>query len=119
MKQYIRHIALVIAAFLVAEFAWGENWSGEMSGTKTISETINVTGTVLIKNGKTLTIQPSGANRTIRPSTKLDSNPMFKIENGGKLMVGLLLVVLQEVQVFILLPSMVQLLLWRIEVMII
>lgn len=85
MKSYKFHIITFIAALLVADVAWGVNWSGEMSGTKSLTETVNITGTVTIKSGTTLTIKnTSGSNKTIRPANAING-PMFKIEDGGKL----------------------------------
>lgn len=87
MKQYIRHIVLFVWLLSISNWCSGADWSGKMSGTMTISETINITGTVVIESGKTLTINPSGANRTIRPNASLGSSPMFKIEDGGTLVI--------------------------------
>ena len=85
MKKYIYHIITVFAALLVADVAWGVNWSGAMSGTKSLTETVNITGTVTIESGKTLTIEnTSGNDITIRPANAING-PMFKIEDGGTL----------------------------------
>ena len=105
MKQYIRHIVLVIVAFLVAEFAWGKTIptnGGTLTGTYDLTTNVQLTaqctvsGDVTINlNGKTLSttsairffLVNSGGKLTINGPGIITGGNLGSTNNGGAIFV--------------------------------
>ena len=105
MKQYIRHIVLVIVAFLVAEFAWGKTiptTGGALTGTYDLTTNVQLTaqctvsGDVTINlNGKTLSttsairffLVNSGGKLTINGPGIITGGNLGSTNNGGAIFV--------------------------------
>ena len=105
MKQYIRHIALVIVAFLSVEFAWGKTiptTGGDLTGTYDLTDDVNLTaqctvsGEVTINlHGKTLSttsdirffLVNSGGTLTINGPGTITGGNLESANNGGAIFV--------------------------------